>query len=176
MWQEDRMGGYKRNDHVARLIEQRREITPDIPLDGMEVLARARRLTLLSRPAIEGVFARFGLDAGEFDVLATLRRLNADAVRPTELYRDLMISSGGLTDRLRRLEDAEWIDRVDDHEDKRSKRVRLTSKGRELIDAAFEEDMEVERELLSILDHEQFEQLADLLARLLSTIERPELV
>ncbi len=169
------MDRYKRNDHVARLIEQRRAVTPDIPLDGMEVLARARRLTLLSRPAIEGVFARFDLDAGEFDVLATLRRLDADAVRPTELYRELMISSGGLTDRLRRLEVAGWIDRVDDDEDKRSKRVRLTNKGRYLIDVAFEEDMAVERDLLSALGREQVERLADLLSMLLSAIERPKL-
>jgi DNA-binding MarR family transcriptional regulator len=169
------MARFKREDHVARLIEQRRAATPNISLDGMEVLARARRLTLLSRPAIEAVFARFGLDTGEFDVLATLRRSNAESVRPTELYRDLMISSGGLTDRLRRLADAGWIDRTDDDEDKRSKRVRLTSKGRDLIDAAFEEDMSVEREILSALGHEQVEQLADLLSMLLSAIEKPSM-
>jgi DNA-binding MarR family transcriptional regulator len=167
------MAKFEHNDHVARLIEQRRAATPNVPLEGMEILARARRLTLLSRPAIEAVFARFGLDTGEFDVLATLRRSNADSVRPTELYRDLMISSGGLTDRLRRLADAGWIERIDDNEDKRSKRVRLTSKGKDLIDEAFEADMSVERELLSALSHDQVEQLADMLSMLLSAIEKP---
>ena len=165
------MSKFKRNDHVARLIEQWRAVTPDIALDGMEVLARARRLTLLSRTAIDGVFERHGIDSGEFDVLATLRRSDSDSVRPTELYRDLLISSGGLTDRLRRLEEAGWIDRVECHEDKRSKRVRLTSEGKQLIDAAFAEDMAVERKLLSSLDQQQIEHIADLLSRLLSAIE-----
>jgi DNA-binding MarR family transcriptional regulator len=165
------MNRIKRNDHVARLIAKRRAVSPDIPLDGMEVLARARRLTLLSRPAIEGVFARYGLDSGEFDVLATLRRMDAESVRPTELYQELMISSGGLTDRLRRLEAAGLIDRVDCPQDMRSKRVRLTTEGRQLIDAAFAEDMAVEQKLLSVLTQSQKDQIADLLSVLLRAIE-----
>lgn len=166
------MAKFKRNDRVARLIEQRRAISPGVPLDGMEVLARARRLTLLTRPMIEVVFARHGLDTGEFDVLATLRRSGKPSLRPTELYEELMISSGGMTDRLRRLEQAGFVERIDCHEDKRSKYVGLTQKGIEAIDAAFTEDMETERELLSALDHDQREQLADLLSILLAAVER----
>lgn len=162
----------QRSDQVARLIAQRRAVTPDVPLDGMEILARARRLTLLSRVPIEAVFARHGLDAGEFDVLATLRRSDRPSIRPTELYQDLMISSGGLTDRLRRLEEAGWIKRIDCEEDKRSKRVRLTDAGKALIDRAFAEDMDVERQLLSALDADAREQLADLLAKLLAAMEQ----
>lgn len=51
-----------RDDHVSRLIERRRRETPDIPLDGMEILARVRRLDLLSRPAIEAVFKKHGIE------------------------------------------------------------------------------------------------------------------
>lgn len=160
-----------RNDHIARLIDQRRTVGPNVPLDGMEILARARRLTLLSRPSIEAVFARHGLDTGEFDVLATLRRTNKPSVRPTELYQSLMISSGGLTDRLRRLEEAGMIDRVESEEDKRSKRVGLTEKGKCTIDQAFADDMKVERGLLAGLTEDEQNLLADLLAKLLATIE-----
>ena len=165
------MSRFQRNDHVDRLIEQWRAVSPDVPLDGMEVLARARRLTLLTRPAVEAVFARYGIDTGEFDVLATLRRSAAEAVRPTELFQDLMISSGGLTDRLRRLEEAGLIDRAESPDDKRSKMVRLTDTGKDLIDAAFAEDMAVERALLSVLGSDQIAQIADLLANLLSALE-----
>lgn len=165
------MAKSKRLDHVAKLIEQRRAVSPTIPLEGMEILARARRLTLLSRIPIEAVFSRHGLDTGEFDVLATLRRTNKPSVRPTELYQSLMISSGGLTDRLRRLEEAGLIDRIECDEDRRSKRVGLTEKGKRIIDIAFADDMDVERELLSGLNRDEQEQLADLLAKLLATIE-----
>ena len=97
-------------DHIGRLVAKRRLATPDVPLDGMEILGRAKRLTALTRPAIEGVFARHGLDTGEFDVLATLRRAGAPfELRPTELMRETLVSSGGLTDRLARLERTERL-------------------------------------------------------------------
>lgn len=160
-----------RRDHVGRLVARRRIVTPGIPLDGMEILGRARRLTLLSRPPIEEVFERHNLDTGEFDVLATLRRSPEQSVRPTELYESLMISSGGMTDRLRRLESAGLVERVPCAEDKRSTRVRLTKEGVSTIDAAFADDMVVEKRLLSALKPEEREQLADLLSKLLVSLE-----
>ena len=91
-------------DHIDRLRAQWARELPDLDTRGMEVLGRARRIVLRSRPPIEAVFARHGMDAGEFDVLSTLRRSGPPyALRPTELFRSLMISSGGLTDRLNRL-------------------------------------------------------------------------
>lgn len=84
-------------------------------------------LTLLSRPAIEAVFAKHGIDTGEFDVLATLSRSGPPyALRPTELFETMMISSGGLTDRLRRLEKRGLIVREASDEDRRSLIVRLS--------------------------------------------------
>lgn len=161
-----------RDDHVARLIEQRRRETPDIPLDGMEILARARRLDLLSRPAIEAVFKKHGIDAGEFDVLATLQRAGPPYTRrPTELYEALMISSGGLTDRLARLEKRDLVERTSSPSDGRSLLVKLTAKGLALIDKAFQEDMTVELELLTPLNQHERETLATLLAKLLRGIE-----
>lgn len=162
-------------DHVSRLVAQRRRETPDVPLDGMEIFGRARRLTLLSRPVIEAVFERYGIDTGEFDVLATLRRSGKPfALRPTELFQTLMISSGGLTDRLNRLERKGLIFREASQSDKRSMLVKLSQKGRVLIDKAFAEDMAVEREMLSALDTGERKTLAALLAKLLCTIEEDQ--
>lgn len=160
------------NDRTARLIERRRAETPGIPLDGMEILSRASRLTRLSRRWIEPVFARHDLDAGEFDVLATLRRSGSPfCQRPTELYRSLMMTSGGLTDRLNRLEKKGFIERLVPPTDRRSALVQLTAKGLATIDAAFAEDMTVEQSLLSALNDRQRGQLASLLARLLADLE-----
>ncbi len=162
-------------DHVGRLIDQRRRVSPGAPLDGMEIFARARRLTLLSRPAIEAVFARYGLGTGEFDVLATLSRAGPPyALRPTELFQSLMISSGGLTDRLRRLDERGLIVRDASDSDRRSLIVRLSPKGRELIEQAFAEDMRVEAEMLAPLDRRERKELARLLAKLLLEMEEAE--
>ena len=160
-------------DHVARLIDQRRRETPNVPLDGMEVFARARRLTLITRPSIEAVFVKHDIDAGEFDVLATLQRAGKPyALRPTELFQTLMISSGGLTDRLRRLEERGLITREPSQEDGRSLIVKLSPKGRALISKAFAEDMAVEKEMLAPLNKTERRELAGLLAKLLAGLEQ----
>ncbi len=51
------------------------------------------------------LFADAGLQPGEFDVLATLRRSGDPyMLSPTRLYEAAMISSGPMTNRLDRLE------------------------------------------------------------------------
>ena len=163
----------RQTDRTGQLIAQRRRETPDIPLDGMEILSRASRLVRLSRKWIEPVFTRHDLDTGEFDVLATLRRSGVPyCQRPTELYQSLMITSGGLTDRLNRLEKKGFIKRIVSETDRRSALVQLTATGLKTINAAFVEDMAIEAELLSVLDDGERRQLATLLARLLSNIEQ----
>lgn len=159
------------SDHVGARIAQWRREQPDIDTLGMAILGRARWITLQVRPAIEVVFAKHDLDTGEFDVLSTLLRSGPPyRLRPTELYRSLMISSGGLTDRLSRLERAGLIDRATDTQDARSKIVALTEKGRALAETVFREDMEVEAGLISDLSEEDRAHLSRLLAKLSSLL------
>ncbi|MCB4769393.1 MarR family transcriptional regulator [Ancylobacter sp. Lp-2] len=154
-------------DHVeARRRQWAREL-PDVDTQGMAVLGRARWITLKVRSPIEAVFAAHGLDAGEFDVLSTLRRAGPPyRLRPTELFQSLMISSGGLTDRLARLEKAGLVVRRPSESDARSLLVELTDEGRARAEAAFRADMAAEARLLTVLTREEREQLASLLARL----------
>src|SRR3954462_259051 len=125
--------------------ERRAQWAQELPMVdtiGMAILGRARWITLNARPAIEAVFTRAGLDTGEFDVLTTLLRSGAPyRLRPTELFRSLMISSGGLTDRLERLEKAGLVMRRPSDTDARSLLVELTKNGRKTAEAAFREDM-----------------------------------
>jgi DNA-binding MarR family transcriptional regulator len=160
-------------DHVARLIAQRRRETPHIPLEGMEILARARRLDRMSRIWIDAVFKKHKLEAGEFDVLASLQRSGPPySLRPTELYRSLMITSGGLTDRINRLTRKELVRRSVGEIDARSLLVQLTPLGLQTIRAAFEDDMRAESELLGALNPEEQRALSALLAKLLLSLER----
>lgn len=160
-------------DHVERRRAQWRRELPDVDTVGMAVLGRARLITLHARPAIEAVFSRHGLDAGEFDVLATLLRSGPPySLRPTELYTSLMISSGGLTDRLDRLRRAGLIRREPSPDDRRSLLVQLTPEGRTRAEAAFREDMALERELLAGLPKQELDDLARLLAKLASSLAR----
>jgi DNA-binding MarR family transcriptional regulator len=154
-------------DHVDRALAQWSREMPDIEIKGADVLNRARRLTLETRRDIEANFKRHGLDSGEFDVLATLRRAGEPyALRPTELYQSLMISSGGLTARLDRLEAAGLIRRRADDDDARSVRVELTPAGRRKIEAAFRADMELENKMVSGLAESERAELVRLLRKL----------
>jgi DNA-binding MarR family transcriptional regulator len=158
-------------DHIDRLRAQWARELPDLDTEGMAVIGRARWISLRLRPEIEAVFARHGIDAGEFDVLSTLRRAGAPyRLTPTELYRTLMISSGGLTDRLTRLEKAGLIRRLPGESDKRSLLVELTKAGREKAEAAFREDMALEKKLLAGLSKVERRQLAELLRNLATSI------
>lgn len=158
-------------DHVERRREQWRHELPDVDTTGMAVLGRARWIALRVRPAIEAVFERHGLDTGEFDVLSTLLRSGSPyCLRPTELYTSLMISSGGLTDRLNRLQKAGLVTRKSSLQDARSLLVQLTPEGRRRAEAAFREDMALERTLLAALSEEELEELAALLSKIATSL------
>lgn len=160
------------DDHVGRRRRQWAAELPDLDTVGMAVLGRARWITLKARPAIEEVFRRHGLDTGEFDVIATLLRSGPPyRLRPTELYRSLMISSGGLTNRLGRLEAAGLVRRLESGSDARSLPVELTEKGRATAEAAFREDMACEAALLAGLTPEERGTLARLLCKLALSLD-----
>ena len=82
-----------------------------------------------------------------------------------------MISSGGLTDRLLRLEKAGWVQRTPCPEDARSKRVQLTDAGRILTESLFRKDMALEGEILAALSETEVTALSDLLAKLAASLE-----
>ncbi|WP_295814045.1 MarR family transcriptional regulator [uncultured Nitratireductor sp.] len=162
------------NDHVDRLRAQWARELPALDTSAMSLLGRINRIANLVHPSISETFAGYGLDRGEFDVLATLRRAG-DPYRltPTELYKSLMITSGGLTARLNRLQKAGLIVREASREDRRSLAVRLTGEGVRKVEAAFEEDMGKERLLLDALNAGEKALLEELLRKLTSSLETP---
>ncbi|NEJ72251.1 MarR family transcriptional regulator [Rhizobium phaseoli] len=162
-------------DHVDRLRRQWGLELPDLDTEPMAILGRAFRLSNLVRPSIEATFADFGLDRGEFDVIATLRRSGPPyRLTPTDMYAALMISSGGLTHRLDRLERAGLIRREKSQRDGRSVLVALTEAGAALAEKAFRTDMASESAFLQALDANERNALAALLRKLLAGIENDQ--
>jgi DNA-binding MarR family transcriptional regulator len=160
-------------DHVDRLRDQWAKELPDLDTEPMAILGRAYRLGNLVRPSIEETFAGFGLERGEFDVIGTLRRSGPPyRLTPTEMYSLLMISSGGLTHRLDRLEKAGLIRREKAPHDGRSVIVALTDAGAARAEQAFRTDMASEAAFLRALDPNARETLAGLLRKLIVGIEK----
>ena len=101
-------------------------------------------------------------------MLATLRRSGAPyALTPTALYDATMMSSGGMTNRIDRLQQAGWVERRPNPEDGRGTLVALTKAGFALIDKAVSAHVENQRALLSVLTDAEQRQLAKLLAKLI---------
>jgi DNA-binding MarR family transcriptional regulator len=112
------------------------------------------------------------LGRGEFDALATLRRSGRPyRLTPTALSQALMLSSGGMTARLDRLERLGTIRRLPDPADRRGTLVELTEAGADLIDRALTDALAVERRLLRGLDAPERDELTRALRRLLLALE-----
>lgn len=140
-------------DHVDRLRAQWRVQEPDLDTSPVEIFGRIYRISRLIAPGIEEALGRHGLDRGEFDVLATLRRQGPPfRLTPTELYAALLIASGSLTHRLGRLEKAGLIRRVPSERDGRSLSAELTEAGQAAVMAAYRDDMAFEASLLEGLE------------------------
>lgn len=159
-------------DRAARAIEQWRRERPDLDVSPMAVLGRLSEAAfLVSRDRLAPVFARFGLQPGEFDVLATLRRSGAPhALTPTALYEATMVTSGAMTNRLDRLEKAGLIQRAPNPADRRGVVVQLTTKGLALVDDTLVAHLANEHEILSGLTPDERETLAGLLGKLIGSL------
>lgn len=157
-------------DRAGKAVAQWQRERPDLDVSPMAVLGRLNEAaSLISRDRLAPLFARFGLQAGEFDVLATLRRSGPPfALTPTALYEATMVTSGAMTNRLDRLEKAGFITRIPHPQDRRGLLVQLTENGRELIDRAVEAHVENEHAILSALSPEERERLAGLLEKLIA--------
>ena len=117
--------------------------------------------------------ADLGINLGEFDVLATLRRNGKNGVlTPTEIASAAMVSPSGLTHRLTQLEKMGHIIRQNDPNDRRSSLVRLTPQGRKIADQAIERISVHATQQISSFSAEEVEVLNAALDKVLAMISQ----
>jgi DNA-binding MarR family transcriptional regulator len=157
-------------DRAGHAAEQWARERPDIDTGPMVLLGRLGEAALIiARDRLNPTFAEFGLQPGEFDVLATLRRHGVPyALTPTDLYEAAMISSGSMTNRIDRLEKAGLVERRPNPADGRGTLVGLTGTGLALIERAVERHVAVLRAIVSGLGAEEQNQLSGLLEKLIA--------
>lgn len=156
-------------DRASRAAAQWAVQRPELDMLPMEVLGRLNEASqLVVRERQTPLFARYGLQHGEFDALATLRRSGApEGLTPTALFEAAMMSSGGMTARIDRLEKAGLVERRPHPTDRRATLVRLTDKGFELIESIMPSHEETARDILAPLSLDEQKTLNALLARLI---------
>lgn len=138
----------------------------------MATLGRLARLHVNLLRAVESVFSEHGLQVGEFDVLATLRRVGEPySMTPTAVARLLMLSPAGMTSRLDRLEQRGLVERRPAPDDRRSTSVVLTKEGLAVVDAAVTDHVANEARLVSPLSVTERRTLDGLLRKLLAQFE-----
>ncbi len=96
---------------------------------ALSLAQHAVRLQTLLERRIMSVLSERGLSRSELDVLGALAERGDEGARPRELSSRLLLTTGGLSNILRRLQDDELIEREADTSDARSHIVRLTAKG-----------------------------------------------
>ncbi|MBC9956187.1 MarR family winged helix-turn-helix transcriptional regulator [Yimella sp. cx-51] len=159
-------------DEVELIVDAWRRERPDLDSDPLLVLSRVTRLARRLDLARATAFASRDLDAWEFDVLSALRRAGSPyELSPGTLGQQTLVTSGTMTNRVDRLESRGYVERRPAPNDRRGVLVRLTKKGRAVVDAAFEDLLAQERDLLAALPQSDRNQLADALQSLLSALE-----
>lgn len=157
-------------DRAQKAADQWARERPDLDTQAMVLLGRLSEAALvIARDRLNPTFVDFGLQPGEFDVLATLRRSGEPyALTPTDLYEAAMISSGSMTNRIDRLEKASLVARRPNPADKRGTLVALTPAGLALIDQAVSAHVANQQAAVASLDAREREQLSALLEKLLA--------
>ena len=160
-------------DAVDRILEQWAVERPDLDFSPVGIVGRITQLQREVHLAQRATFARHGLDAPSFDVLAALRRAGPPyQLTPTALMRTALVTSGAITQRLDRLEERGLITRERSPADGRAVVVSLTPAGSAALDAALPDHLDTERKLLEGLTSDDRERLAELLRRFLVSLGR----
>lgn len=154
-------------DKVDHILEQWHLEKPGLDVSPMAVIGRLSRAALAVESRLANTFARHGLDASSFDVLATLLRSGTPyRITPAELAREAMISTSAVSQRLNKLEARGLVRRESNPNDGRGTLVGLTEAGKELIERALPDHLATERTIVSTLNSEEQAVLAQLLGRL----------
>jgi len=157
-------------DPIEDLLEDWKRERPELDAAPMGVVGRVLRLGKQWEQRAAHLLRDYGLGVGEFDVLATLRRQGKPyELSPSQLSRAAMLTTGGMTNMLDRLERRGWIERRPNPADRRGTMVRLRPKGRKLVERAIGPRLEDAGESLTHLTATERKRLAALLSKLLDS-------
>jgi DNA-binding MarR family transcriptional regulator len=153
----------QQGDAGDRVTAQWNAVRPDLDVAPIDVIGRVSRLSRLVDRLLGENFARFGIEAWMYDVLATLRRTGAPfELTAGELVRHTMVTTGAITNRIDRLEQRGLVERTGTA-DRRKVVVRLTARGVNLVDEVVGDHLRTEGEILASLSPRQRAVLAGLL-------------
>jgi DNA-binding MarR family transcriptional regulator len=169
------VAGEDERDHVDRFLDAVAEELPPIDLSVEAIVDRINGLARRFKRMMEETLVEFDLAYGEWQVLTALRWVGPPYRQsPGQLAAKAELSTGAMTNRLDRLEEAGLVRRLPDPNDRRALEVELTQRGREVWESSTGAQAGKEALVASALDEDEKERLNVLLRRLMLAFERLE--
>ena len=161
-----------REDNVGRIVREACQAWPGHEASSLEVVLRIMRAYhLFDRELVRGL-VDYEVSPGESSVLIELRLAGPPyRMTPTQLHYRLLVTSGGMTGRIDRLQKRGLVCRSPDPEDRRSILVELTERGLQLIEGVSHTHFRIMEHLTEGLTSEERACLAGLLRKLLFDLE-----
>lgn len=164
-----------RPDAVDLVLEQWKRELPTLDASPMEVLGRLHRSFLRYQALLSELFECFDLNMASFDVLAALRRSGPPYRQTAGQLADIaLVTTGGITLRLDRLEKAGLVIRERDAQDRRVVYACLTERGVEVADVVAVAHFANEERMLAELSDAERRRLSQLLGKLERSLETAE--
>lgn len=130
----------------------RREM-PEHDSPEFELIMRAGRLAQLLEEALSACLIPWNLTKADFGVLRTLRTAGAPyELRPTDIGNRLLLTSGGVSNVINRLERLGLAERIPDRSDGRISWVRLSRAGTEVAEDTMRAWSAAQRQMFAGVD------------------------
>jgi DNA-binding MarR family transcriptional regulator len=162
-------------DFVDRMLGEIDAESPGLDTRPMAAVSRVLRTAFFFQAAMDRTAAKAGVTYRELLLLAALRRAGPSfCLNPGQLLKECFAPSSTMTRQLDRLAAMALVERKPDPNDRRGVLVKLTPKGKRLIDSTLTLGVlgdEPELQTIGILKLDEIETLNRILHRLLVRLE-----
>ena len=167
--------GEPSQDAVDRIEQDWARERPDIDVSSIGIVTRIWRIARYVEQERNQRLTELGTDRVTLDVLAILRRRGRPyRMTAGQLGKAALITSGGISGRLEKLERVGFVTRSFHTNDRRRVDVELTDAGIELVDSMVSDLMDHETALLANMSDRDHADLRRLLRKLLAQFEHPD--
>jgi DNA-binding MarR family transcriptional regulator len=157
---------------IDETIQTWTEQRPDLDFASMSLSLKLNSIVRVVSEEIASQLGGIGINLGEFDVLATLRRHGRGAkLTPKEIAAATFVTPSGLTSRLARLEKMGLISRQADPSDGRGALIKITATGKRVADRGIEIVLATEDRYINELSTQMKKGLDQSMTRLIKTLD-----
>ena len=157
---------------IDETIQTWAEQRPDLDFASMSLSLKLNSIVRAVIDEIASQLEGIGVNLGEFDVLATLRRHGRGAkLTPKEISAATFVTPSGLTNRLARLEKMGLISRQADPSDGRGALIKITPPGKRVADRGIEIVLATEDRYINELSTQMKKGLNQSMTRMIKTLD-----